>query len=190
MPTLNIPYEDLLSPDPIPLQGVGHIRSPLMKEMSPNGKCGWAIYSTYLYFLKAGPKQLQETFKLTIPEHSDIFSVIVEREDLRELYLGALSFFISEQIVYSDAHHCFLVYTTDASANPEDTFHLVGAIHKDNFNEVRSMILLRNYVSQKNADIEVKHSSKTSEELWNRAQEWMAKLEDMNSLEGQKAYCQ
>lgn len=177
MPISTIPYEDLQYPDPILVKGIGHIRSPKLKELSPAGEYGWGTYSLFLYFLKAGIKQLRESLKIEIPEDAEIFDVITQNEDLRELYLEAFSFFMSEQVIYDEDHGCYLVVGVSQNENGEFSPEIVGSISKENFDTARSMILLRNYISLSSADVAVKHSSKASEDLWNRAQEWMAKLE-------------
>lgn len=44
-------YEDLISGDSIPAEGVGHIRSPLLRELKPTQGIGMWTYNLYLNIL-------------------------------------------------------------------------------------------------------------------------------------------
>ena len=44
-------YEDLISGDSIPVDGVGHIRSPLLRELKPTQGIGTWTYGLYLNLL-------------------------------------------------------------------------------------------------------------------------------------------
>lgn len=166
-------YEDLQSGDAIPLYGVGHVRSPKLREMRPTEGCGWGLYSTYIYYLKISTASLIQNLKIqSPPESAGVFDYVVYLPTLHELYEEAFNFFITEQVIFDETHGCFVVIEGPSDVNGEPK--LAGMITGENFDKVRAAILLLNYISLEQADVGVRHSSKSSEDAWNRAQKFLA----------------
>lgn len=163
-------YEDLLSGDSIPMVAIGHIRSPRLSEMRPTSGIGWARYNSYITVLKMSKQQILLLASDANPE-SEVFDIVIGNESLRGLFHEALEFFMDETIEYDEAYHLFAV--CDKPINDEEK-NVVGIITSGNFDSVRNLILTANYVPTSSADVGVIHNSKASEDLWNKAQEYLA----------------
>lgn len=168
-----IRYEDLLSGDVIPVTGVGHVRSPKLKEMAPTSGIGWSAYNLYLTFLKAGKELISKALKKEVESDDQIFNEIIQDESLRELYEKAFSFFICENVQYNDEFKCYLVIREEDGEKP----HLEGLIDAERFDYARSAILLANYVSLDKTSVSIKHSSAAAKAAWERAQAFLSEQE-------------
>ena len=58
-------YEDLISGDSIPVEGVGHIRSPLLHELKPTHGIGMWTYNLYLNILSWEKEDLIKFMKMS-----------------------------------------------------------------------------------------------------------------------------
>lgn len=171
---LNISYEDLLSGDCIYANGIGHVRSPKLKEMWPSSGIGWDRYNYYIFFLKIGENQLSLLDGIDRKENETLFECMVRHAELRELYLEAFSFFIAENVIFDDRGNRFLVYRqNDENSQPQ----LVGIISTDNFDYVRAVILLLNYIPLDQTDIQTTYESKAAEEAWKNMQRYLDQQE-------------
>ena len=168
-----IQYEDLLSGDYIPIRGVGHIRSPKLKEMAPTSGIGWGNYSLYIYLLRSGKEQLKESLLKGLQVDGSIYDIITENSDLRRLYEEAFSFFMLETVVYRSEENLFVAMTK--VEDPEDSWKITGIITEQNFDDVRAMILALNYVTISKTDVKTTHSSDASKEAWDKVQEYLNK---------------
>jgi len=136
-------YEDLLSGEPIFVEGIGYFRSPRLKELGSSG-IGFSAYNIYIAILSWD----KEEFLKNLPHnHSAIFSknesltlfdmMAILKLDFRELLREALSFFMVEDVGWSETESCF-VTSSDSKE--------IGKIDRDNFDKVRSMILQLNFL--------------------------------------------
>ena len=174
MPELKLSYEDLLSGDAIPMEGVGHLRSPKLKELMPTSGIGMTQYNLYIYFLKAGKEQLNEIFGTGIEHDDDVFAAVTGNATIRGIYLAAFSFFLTETVGYSEKHKVFAVFDGD-SAGAEA--RVVGIIDAAGFDRVRSAILHLNYITPEHSNVATRHSSPEAEAAWSRAQKYLSQLE-------------
>lgn len=161
-----ITYEDALTGEPILLDGVGHIRSPQLREIGPSG-IGWNTYNMYLFITKSGVDQVTQLLKID-GAHDDVFSLVIADASLRALYQEALNFFISETVIY-DADICGYVVANvldDMDAVPQVT----GVITRENFDDVRAAILELNYIPLSKTDVKSEYSSSAAEIAWKRMQ--------------------
>lgn len=164
-----------MSPDAIPAMKVGHIRSPQLKEMYPTTGIGWTKYSLYIYLMMSSPKQLAEIGGDQNVQET-VWSAITSSAALRALFCEALSFFLMENVLYDDKHDLFLTYLdNEAHSGNTPKMSLVGVISKDNLDDVRAMVLVRNYISPSKANVDIKFASEKAREIWEKAQAYLEK---------------
>lgn len=161
---MTVSYEDLLSGDQILLDGVGHFRSPQLKEMHPGG-IGWPTYNTFIYIIKANRDELL-ALSPDAQSSDSLFLTIINNDQLRDLYRGVLDFFMLETVIYDDAQGRFVTLEVTPQDDENVGISIVGEINADNLDDVRELILHLNYVSLKETDINMKFSSKAAEEAW------------------------
>lgn len=172
---LKIRYEDLLSGDPISVKGVGHIRSPKLKEMSPAGMIGWDGYNVFIYFLKAGREQLKKDILKTDNVDDSIYKIVTQNCDLRTLYEKAFSFFMLETVVYEETNNVFVSIASVQDDKSDDGVKNIpiGLISESNFDDVRAMILTMNYITLSQTDVKTTHSSEASKAAWDKVQDYL-----------------
>jgi hypothetical protein len=165
-------YFDMLSGEPIYLQGVGHLRSPLLYELRPTSGIGYRAYNLYLNFLSWDKEHLLKYDQLMQYRGAsklnrgvfNAFDVATLLEQTRELCRGVLSFFMVENLVWDERKRCYL------AVNPENQQEIAGEINRDNFEEVRRLMLQFNFVGLDKDDAPVAHTTAKSKELWERTQ--------------------
>ena len=99
-------YFEMLSGEPLFVNGVGHIRSPLLRDICPHSGIGYKTYNLYLNFLSWEKDQLlkyDQFMKYRGASKLDreqfcVFDIATLLKQTREIYRGALSFFIVENI--------------------------------------------------------------------------------------------
>lgn len=168
-------YEDLISGDAIFVKGIGHFRSPLLKELKPSGGMDSWTYQLYLNILSWDKKQCLDFMKiltkrkLTKLEENDkitTFDTMTIIDQSRELLHSAMAFFLQEEVKWDKVSRVFITYSPG-----DDT--AVGTISRDNFEEVRDMMLQLNYISIGESAAPVQHSSAKAKELWERSQQYL-----------------
>lgn len=168
-------YEDLISGDSIYVQGLGHFRSPLLEEIKPTKGIGAWTYNLYLNLLSWDKNEYLSFFKETIGRRAKIlskneklgvFDMVTVIESSRELLQKAMAFFMDEKLSWDEKERAF--YTS--SKTDEE---LVGRIDRNNFEEVRDMMLQMNYINVGESAKPLKHSSAAAQELWERAQQYL-----------------
>lgn len=166
-----IPYEDLLSGDAIMIDGVGHFRSPQLKEMNQSGSVSWQTYNTFIYVVKSNRDEITGLIPTTEPMDT-LFLTIINNDTIRELYRGVLDFFMLETVLYDADQQRFVVI--EMTQQDEENIHvsIVGEITEENLDDVREVILRMNYISLKDTDIHMKFSSKAAEDAWLQIQKY------------------
>lgn len=165
-------YEDLISGDSIPVNGIGHIRSPRLYELKPTQGIGSWAYSLYLNLLAWEKEDLLNFMKLSsgrklkalvANDTLSTFDTVTIIESSRQLLQTAMAFFIDEELVWDDKEHKFWTQNKD---NQER----VGCIDRNNFEDVRDMMLQMNYINIERSSKNPQFSSDKARELWERAQ--------------------
>lgn len=168
-------YEDLISGDSIPVQGIGHIRSPLLKELKPTKGIGMWAYNLYLNILTWGKEELIKSIQaftqrklkaLVENEKLSTFDVATLLEQSRELLRTAMAFFMDEELIWDKNKHEFLTRS-------KDDHRLIGSINRDNFDEVKDMMLQVNYINLGKSAKSTKYSSDKAKALWERVQNYL-----------------
>lgn len=173
----------MLSGEPIFVKGIGHIRSPFLRELRPFSGIGYDIYSLYLNFLSWDKEEIIKYDKLIGLRGVDkvaqedallTFDVITIFEPTREFCREVLSFFMPENLKWEESKRAFMVFS-----NNSGTIELAGEINRNNFDELRKSILQMNFIGLDETEEReaTKHSSEHAKELWEKAQKF---LKDQN----------
>lgn len=173
---MNFSYADLISGDSIFMRGVGHLRSPKLKELLPTKGIGEHVYNMYLNVLTWNKSEAYKFLDLISPNKASIlkktdqlslFDLITIVAPLETLLKEAFSFFLIEEVAWDKIRRKFIVTEKESGG-------AVGEITRDNFDEVRDSMLKMNYLSLENIP-EKKEPHFTSEKaklLWERAQQY------------------
>lgn len=183
-------YFDMLSGEPIYLKGVGHIRSPLLHELRPTSGIGYRLYNLYLSFLSWDKERLLKYDQLMKYKGADklnrpqlnAFDVATLIKQTREFCRGVLSFFMAEDLVWDETGRRYIVMT------PGEVPETVGEINRDNFEDVRRVMLQFNFVGLDKDDVPVSHSTNEAKELWERAQEFLKEQSETEVKEDKSEY--
>lgn len=168
-------YEDLISGDSIPVSGVGHIRSPLLSELKPTQGIGAWKYNFYLNLLVWEKDDLIKFMRLTTgsrlkaldkAEKLTAFDVVTLVESPRKLLQEAMAFFMDENVAWDGDKKIFVT-------SGKDTNKIIGSINRDNFEDVRDMMLQVNYINLGRSAKPQKFASKKAKELWEKAQQYL-----------------
>ncbi len=170
---MNLSYEDLISGDPIFVSGVGHLKSPQLWQLKPTKGIGMWAYNLYLNILVWDKTSFLKFIHASNPRAASklendklsVFDIVTLLESTRELLQKALCFFMTEILEWDEKSRSF-------SAKDEDG-NVVGIINRDNFDDVRSLMLQLNYIGIGESAKPTKHSSKKAQELWERAQKYL-----------------
>ena len=182
-------YEDLLSGDNIYAEGIGHFRSPKLKELAPTTGIGSWMYTFYLNILAWEKEDFLKYVTATLPhlasvlqkkDNLGVFDMMTLQKDFRMMLHQALSFFIAEDVVWEDKSYSFLML--DKKENQ------IGAIDRNNFDEAKDMALQMNYINLgKSKDSEaLKFNNKKTKALWDKAQKHLK--EQSKNSSGNKNY--
>ncbi len=147
---MKLEYIELLSPEPIKLQGIGYVRSPTLRSIADITP---ANYRFYLSLLLMTPEAFYERQgmagsyeKLTPEEKSEIhiYDLIINDPSLIPFYEMALSFFFTESVVFDDNEKVFL--TCHPKAGEEEAPLPAGVIHKAVWNDLCDIISQLNFI--------------------------------------------
>lgn len=184
-------YFDMLSGEPIYLQGVGHIRSPQLREICPQSGIGYRTYNLYLNFLTWDKEHLLKYDQLMQYRGTgklnrsalNVFDVATLLNQTREFCRGILSFFMVENLVWDEAGRRYLAMTS--AEVPE----VVGEINRNNFEEVRRLMLQLNFIGlDKDDATPAVHSTDKAKELWEEAQGFLKQQAETVSNEDKPEY--
>ena len=171
---MNFEYFEMLSGEPIPVAGIGHLRSPFLRDIYPESGIGYDAYNLYINFLSwdkekiiqydqlmglRGANRLAEEKKLTA------FDAVTLLAQTREYCREILSFFMLEELTWDESGRKFVAYITD-----DDGQHITGEINRDNFEEVRLDILQLNFIGLDKDKNPQTFTSEHAKELWEKAQ--------------------
>lgn len=181
-------YFDLLSGEPIPYHDVGHLRSPMIKELFPSSGIGLEAYNFYLNLLAWDKEKLLKYGEAVYPkiidklrqnERLNAFDIATLLPSTRSFYKEVFEFFMVENVVWHDKPRKYVAYTTD-----DDGQHITGEINRDNFDRVRHAMLQLNFISLDNDEAkEPVHTSEHAKELWDKAQGFLKAQKDNSTHE-------
>lgn len=154
-------YASFISPFPLYLEKVGHIKSPTLREIfAPD-----ITYRKYTLFLSLLLMKPQSYFELgaVMPEWyealADEQKALVDRFDLiagdtglQSLFQQVFHFFLTEAVLWNEEHKVFLTLEEEPGTG---RMLPVGSIQKANFGEVCGLILGRCGMSPPDADADL-----------------------------------
>ncbi len=184
-------YFDMLSGEPILLQRVGHLRSPLLSELRPTSGVGYRAYNLYLNVLSWSKEQLLKYDQLMQyrgvnklnQKCFNTFDVATLLPQTRELCRGVLSFFMAEDLIWDESGRRYLVVI---SKNEET--EIVGEVNRENFEEVRQLMLQFNFIGLDKDDTPILHSTDKSKELWEKSQGFLKEQAKASSEDDKPEY--
>jgi hypothetical protein len=173
-------YEDLLSGDSIFAKGIGHLRSPKLKELNPTAGVGSWTYNFYLNVLSWDKETFLKCIKLTGGENKT--QALLQNEKLnvfdvmtlisfKPFLFETMSFFVTEKLSWDAKARAFFVI--------DEREEKVGEINRENFEDVRDMMLQLNYINLEETRCP-KFSSEEARKTWERVQEYKKKT-NLNS---------
>ena len=172
---MKIPQISLLSPNPIIIQGVGTLRSPILNEIYSSDIRNLSLYSLATHILFGSKQDIIELgknmgenntyHKLIEPdiEITSKFTLIINSVDLREALCEALALFFCNKIVFSPENKCFLVLSVI-----DDKASIVGSISDDNYLFIEDLLKQLLHCESEYSDNELKYSSDKAKELWEK----------------------
>lgn len=169
---MKLSYEDLISGDDIYVKDIGHLKPPKLKDLLPTKGIGMWTYNMYVNILAWQKEDFLNTIRATMDKRGDmldndklsVFDVMTLVSMSRELLQKALEFFIREDVIWAEESRSFITKTDD---------EIIGSISRDNFDEVRNMLLQLNYIGLGKEAKPIRHSSKEAENAWLRAQQYL-----------------
>lgn len=185
-------YFDLLSGDCLPVQGVGHLRPPKVKDLYPSTGIGYRLYNLYIALMSWDKGKILEYIqtlgvhgvdRLKEAEKLNAFDVLTILPLTRELCRDALSFFMLEDLEWNAASRKFV-----AALTVDDEQHISGEINRSNFDEVRDMILNLNYIRLSRPKEPTSYASNKAKELWEQAQKAIKEIDEQKQKEDKPEY--
>ena len=170
---MKLHYEDLVSGDPIPINGVGHFRSPQLKELKPTTGIGVWKYRFYINVISWEQEDLIKYLRyvtgkkmkaLDKAQNLSVFDIVSIVPNAQTIFTEALGFFMLESLEWDNDSKSFIVYSSGKKEQ-------IGSINRDNFEVIRDIVLQLNYVNLGNKTMPTKFASKEAEALWQKAQE-------------------
>lgn len=170
---MKLEYADLIGGDAIPIENVGHIRSPLLSELKPTTGIGWSNYMFYLNLLAWNKEQLLQYAKLSSLKglrafedklaQLEYFDIITLLPMIREVLEKALSFFMLEKLVWNEQKRAFITFY-----NEEE----IGQIDRTNYTDLSKSILQLNYIG---VEEETAGKFKTAKQKaqWDKVQQYL-----------------
>ena len=172
---MKIPQISLLSPNPIIIQGVGTLKSPVLNEIYSSDIRNLSLYSLATHVLFGSKQDIIELgknmgnnntyHKLIEPdiEMTSKYNLIINSVDLREALCEALALFFCNKIVFSPENKCFLVVSVT-----DDKASIVGSINDDNYLFIEDLLKQLLHCESEYSDNELKYSSDKAKELWEK----------------------
>jgi hypothetical protein len=172
---LELEYEDLLSKEPIYIEGVGHIKIPLLSEIF---KLRYKTYESLCAYILVDLNKYLEVYKISnlpVDDEYCFYNLIMKNKEFIDMYLYIFSFFIIENVAFDNKNKCFVTFTDDNK--------IVGKIDKFNFNIIRKYLLQINYLKFQHVETEqVKYKNETARKLAEKMAKANEKKESKNQL--------
>lgn len=139
---------DLLSGAPIPLEGVGTLLPPRLRDLCPGGRIGFSRYNRLLSLACMGTEDflqglgLKEAFSALPQGERESFTpynLLTLFEEYRELLGELLGLFLAEEVRYDEDASRFVTLAPDGTA--------AGRVDNENYPQVQRAILRLNCLS-------------------------------------------
>jgi len=146
---MKLRYIDLLSNDPIPLEGVGTLKPPTLRDI----KKIYDLYNVYTSFLVVDVEKYLEIMNLKDKYSNEeietlhIYDLIKQDDKILQLYIDMFSFFFIENVFFDKKNEIFVLWKEVIQEGKDESKKVVvGYINKDNFDEVRDCIAQLNHL--------------------------------------------
>lgn len=170
---MKLDYSTLISPFPLEIEQIGHIKSPTLREIW-NPRVTYAKYNLFLCLLLLDSQSYREKIDGDVTadwfnslsedekENVNMFDYILNSKELQAKYEEALSFFLVEDVIWNVKNNVFITYQKNTDGNKVP----YGLISKKIWSDVCDIILQRNGVSRGNTESPLKFKSKLAKEVW------------------------
>ena len=158
---MKLDYSILISPYPLFLNNIGHIKSITLEEIfSPS--VTYLVYNSYLSFLLLTPETYYEEIAKSktawynsLPQEKKdeitTFDLVCKDVSLQKTYQSIFNLFLVENVVWDNINQVFVVYTDfDDNGNVVP----IGLIHKNIFGELCDIILQRCAINRSAEDVD------------------------------------
>lgn len=171
-----ISYFDLIMGSPVNIPGACTVLPPTLEKLTKDKGTGLKRYGEFINLLSLTTTECIETFKLqeNVQKMSDEqrslysnFVILCLYPQLRELLEKALSFFISETIVFDENRFLFVVC--------DDSKTATGVITRENYDAVR-FVILRLCGIKTSDPTPMKFANEHAKELYELAEQGRKKL--------------
>lgn len=168
----DVSYEDLLSGEKIFLNGVGWVRSPFLWELKPGKNISIQEYRVLVNILGTDKDQAvrlvtdknqKSLGKLAEDDKFCVFDILTIRDEMRKVLIASLRFFTEADVKWNEHARSFSLLFQDG---------YIGTVDRNNFDDVREVILHLNYRSLHIASTSTKFSSEVDRKIWERVQEY------------------
>ncbi|MBQ8403131.1 MAG: hypothetical protein IJX55_01740 [Clostridia bacterium] len=112
----------------------------------------------------------------------NVFDVATLLTQTREFCRGVLSFFMVEDLVWDEEGRRYLAIP------PGESSEAVGEINRENFEEVRQLMLQFNFIGLDKDDAPTSHSTDKAKELWEKTQGFLKKQAEMTPKDNKPEY--
>lgn len=145
-----------------------------MYELKPTQGIGGWTYNMYIGLLAWDKDKIinflqittgKKLQKLEKADNVGTFDAIVILQQPRELLKQVLDFFMDETVVWDEKANAFNTLSHDNE--------IIGKIDRNNFEDVRDMMLQMNYINLGDKAKPIKHSNDKARELWEKAQKYL-----------------
>ena len=147
--------------EPIFLDGIGHIKAPTVRQVRQNQK-RYSLYIHLLYYdLERYLKAAEITMSDDMKHQISLFDLITANAETRTLFEEALSFFLCEEITFSEKEG---IWVAAQSGKPS------GSIHKENYDYLRCCLLELNHVDFSEDAAPKKFRNEKAREIYEKLQ--------------------
>lgn len=155
---MKLDYFDLISPLPLELYKIGHIKSPKLKEIA---EISYFTYAQYVSFLKMKPidyyDNLNENSTDEIKEMiaTTKYDLLLLDPNFRDIICAALNFFFEENFKWYEEYEAFISMSTlQVEPGKEPEYFVTGMISKDNYSEIVDIILQRVHITKDENEVD------------------------------------
>lgn len=145
-----ISKDALMAGDDIFLEGIGTLHQPTLKEIRKYSSVfGEGLADVYLtlfsfdlptFLKKTVAEERFETIDPEVRNQIRLFDLLISDTEMRELLNEALSFFISENVVFSPTYEAFRV--SDFCSG-----QIIGFVNRDNYEDFTAAVLIINGIT-------------------------------------------
>lgn len=162
---MQLDYPSLISPFPLEIENVAHIKSPTLREIW-HPTITYKKYNIYISLMLLDSEsfcsKIDNDFSKSLEQSSSIFDIIAQSKELQMQYSEALSFFLTEDVIWHSDKEIFVTYKKDNDGNPVP----YGILNKSIWTDICDIILQRNGINNHQSEAPLKFKGELAREVW------------------------